>query len=124
MGPMSGIERRSSDLMNVLVLQAVTGAFAFAALTMCPRMIGDIECVLRPFHAINPHSWPMGEIAVHHAGPLLLLAVVVGHLLPISIFLLRRRAQLRVQLQASLLEAMLVAGLWLTVVSERTQVVH
>lgn len=40
------------------------------------------------------------------------------------LFCLRRRVQLRVQLQASFLEAMLVGWLWLTVVSERTLVFH
>ena len=53
-----------------------------------------------------------------------MLALALGHALPMLLFCLRRRVQLRVQLQASFLEAMLVAGLWLSVVSERSQVVH
>lgn len=122
---MSRIERRSSDLMNVLVLQTATGAFAFAALTMCPHMIGDVECVLGQLgRRAHFHGSPFGEIALHHWGSLFLLALALGHALPMLMFCLRRRVQLRVQLQASFFEAMLVVGLWLSVVSERAQVVH
>ncbi|MFO0712887.1 MAG: hypothetical protein U0353_23740 [Sandaracinus sp.] len=83
-------------------------------------LAGDIECHFQfsplPSHR---HEIALAGVVIHHPIEWIVLALLVGHVVPLTAMLVRRRPELSLQLVSSFLELLIGVMGWMTIVSER-----